>query len=265
VFDLLKYNREAWEKEVREGNKWTLPVSEQEIAEARNGNLRIFLTPTKPVPASWLEDLRGKDILCLASGGGQQGPLLAAFGANVTVFDNCPAQLEKDAFVAQRENLTIRLQQGDMRDLSCFADETFDFIVHPVSNCFVDEVRPVWKEAFRVLKPGGVMISGFDNPILYIFDLDLWDRTKSIEVRYKIPYSDLKQLPEEQLAQRIAAHEAVEFGHSLADQIGGQTDAGFHLIGFYEDNSGWGDLLDPYIDTFIATRAKKPGCGGHHR
>jgi len=30
---------------------------------------------------------------CLASGGGQQGPVLAAAGAHVTVFDNSPRQL----------------------------------------------------------------------------------------------------------------------------------------------------------------------------
>ncbi len=264
MFNLAEYNREAWDKEVREGNKWTIPVSKEEIAEARKGKVRIFLTPTRPVPDSWLEGLSGKKVLCLASGGGQQGPLLAARGAEVAVIDHCPAQLEKDRMVANRENLTLHLQQGDMRDLSCFEKDSFDFIVHPVSNCFVDDVRIVWKEAFRVLKPGGVLISGFANPILYIFDLDQWDRTRTLEVRYKIPYSDLDQLPEEQLAERMKSHEAVEFGHSLQDQIGGQTEAGFHIIGLYEDNSGWGDLLDPYIDTFIATQAKKPGCGKHH-
>ena len=40
------------------------------------------------MPADWFGDLAGAPVLCLASGGGQQGPLLAAAGARVTVFDN---------------------------------------------------------------------------------------------------------------------------------------------------------------------------------
>ncbi len=260
MFDLLRHNREAWEKEGRTGNPWTIPVSSEEIALAKAGSPRLFLTPTKTIPAEWLAGMKDKKILCLASGGGQQGPLMAAFGSDVTVLDNCPAQLEKDSLVARREGLTINLVTGDMRDLSRFPDASFEGIIHPVSNVFVDDVRPVWKEAFRVLKPGGELLSGFCNPLLYIFDLDKWDADKILEVRYKIPYSDLGQLPNDVLAKRIEEHEAMEFGHSLADQIGGQTDAGFHIVGFYEDLSGGNDLLDPYIATFIATRARKPAC-----
>jgi 2-polyprenyl-3-methyl-5-hydroxy-6-metoxy-1,4-benzoquinol methylase len=70
-------------------------------------------------------------VLCLASGGGQQGPILAAAGARVTVFDNSPQQLAQDRFVARREGLTLETVEGDMRDLSVFADVSFDLIVHP--------------------------------------------------------------------------------------------------------------------------------------
>ncbi|HWR11117.1 MAG TPA: class I SAM-dependent methyltransferase [Rectinemataceae bacterium] len=255
--DIVSHNREAWTKEVAEGNKWTVPVSPEEIARAREGQWSLLLTPTKPVPREWYGEFSGKDILCLASGGGQQGPILAAAGAKVTVFDNCPAQLARDDMVAGREGLALRLEQGDMKDLSRFPDGGFDIIFHPVSNIFVDDVRPVWKECHRVLKNGGVLLAGFVNPLLYIFDLGEWDTDQRLSVRYRIPYSDIAQLPEELLARRIAAKEALEFGHSLEDQIGGQIAAGFVIAGFFEDSSGWGDLLDPYINTFIATRAVK--------
>ena len=255
--DIVSYNREAWTKEVAEGNKWTVPVSPEEIADARKGQWSLLLTPTQPVPREWFGEVSGKDILCLASGGGQQGPILAAAGAMVTVFDNCPAQLARDEMVARRDGLAICLEQGDMKDLSRFPDGSFDIVFHPVSNIFVDDVRPVWKECHRVLKKGGVLLAGFVNPILYIFDLEEWDTNQKLNVRYKIPYSDIAQLPEELLAKRIAAKEALEFGHSLEDQIGGQIAAGFAIMGFFEDSSGWGDLLDPYINTFIATRAAK--------
>jgi SAM-dependent methyltransferase len=254
--DILDHNREAWIKESEKGNIWTLPVDPHTIEEARKGNWSVVLTPTKPVPSDWFPKLEGIRLLCLASGGGQQGPVFAAAGADVTVFDNCPAQLDKDRLVAERDGLEIRTIQGDMRDLSVFEDESFDLIFHPVSNCFIDDVNRVWKECFRVLKKGGALLAGFVNPLVYIFDLEQWEKNQKLEVRYSIPYSDTEQLPADQLESRIKASETLEFGHSLEDQIGGQTAAGFVIAGFYEDTAG-GDLLDTHINTMIATKAVK--------
>jgi SAM-dependent methyltransferase len=256
--DYINYNRQSWDEEVQKGNVWTRPVSHEVIEAARRGDWKIVLTPTKPVPRSWFpSDLTGKQVLCLASGGGQQGPVLAAAGAQVTVFDNSPAQLGQDRLVAEREGLAIRLEQGDMRDLSVFADESFDLVFHPASNGFVDSVLPVWREAYRVLKPGGSLLSGFANPILYIFDLKAWNEGQLV-VRHKIPYSDLRDLSDSERQELIyAKNEALCFGHSLHDQIQGQIEAGFVIAGFYEDNSGGSEPLDAYIDPFIATRAIK--------
>jgi SAM-dependent methyltransferase len=164
--------------------------------------------------------------------------------------------LEKDGLVAGREGLKIELVRGDMKDLSVFKNKSFDLIFHPVSNCFIDDVQPVWKECYRVLKKGGVLLSGFCNPLLFIFDFDIWDRNSKLKVKYKIPYSDLEQLPKAQLNKRIKNLLPLEYGHSLQSQIGGQLKAGFLLADFYEDNAG-GDLLDKHINTFIATKAVK--------
>jgi len=255
--DILKHNRDAWNKMVKDKNQWTVPANSSAIEDARRGNWKIVLTPTKPVPHDWLPDLKGKNLLCLASGGGQQGPVLAAAGARVTVFDNSNAQLEQDRTVAEREGLKISLKQGDMRDLSVFSNESFDIIVHPASNCFIDNINMVWQECYRVLKSGGTLIAGFCNPLNYIFDFEEWDKKNKLVVKYKIPYSDLVHLPRNQLEERLTAKEPLEYGHSLEDQVGGQIKAGFIINGFYEDNAG-GDLLDDYIDTFIATKSLKP-------
>lgn len=254
--DILEYNKNAWDKEVAGGNRWTVPASPQAIAEARTGGYTLLLTPTKNTPADWLGGVRGKRILCLASGGGQQGPVFAAMGAAVTVLDNSPAQLAQDEAVAQREGLALTLEQGDMRDLSRYAENSFDLIFHPVSNCFVDDVLPVWAGCFRILKPGCALLSGFASPVRYLFDLDEWDRGNLV-MRYRVPYADTEQLPPERLQRLMDAGEPLEFGHTLQSQIGGQLRAGFVLTGFYEDHYG-GDLLDLYIDSFLATRAVKP-------
>ena len=162
--DIREYNRGAWDHLVATGNRWTVPVSHDDIERARQGQWEIVLTPSKPVPRHWFGDLVDANVLCLAGAGGQQAPILAAAGANVTVFDNSPAQLNQDRSVAEREGLTIELIEGDMRDLSCFQDERFDLIFHPCSNCFVPELAPVWREAARVLKTGGEMLSGYEQP-----------------------------------------------------------------------------------------------------
>ncbi len=161
--DIREYNRIAWGREVERGNKWAVPVSEAVIAAARRGEWEIFLTPSKPVTRAWFPDLEGLDVLCMASGGGQQGSILAAVGAKVTVLDNSLKQLEQDRFVAEWHALPIATVEGDMADLSVFSDQSFDLIVHPVSNCFAPDVRPVWKETFRVLCQGGVLMAGFNN------------------------------------------------------------------------------------------------------
>jgi SAM-dependent methyltransferase len=258
--NIREYNRSAWDQEVKRGNKWTLPVSPEVIANARKGNWHIVLTPAKPVPGEWFPRIESSDILCLASGGGQQGPILAAVGAKVTVLDNSPMQLQQDDLVAERESLTIRTIEGDMADLSMFSDESFDLIVHPVSNNFVPDVRVVWTEAFRVLQKGGVLLSGFINPAIYLFDYELADSTGVLKVKYSLPYSDETGLEEKERATRIEDGSPLEFSHTLDDLIGGQLDAGFVITGFYEDRqkAEENEPLAAYMPTCIATRAVKP-------
>lgn len=254
--DILKHNEKAWDSEVEKGNEWTKPVSSQDIEKAKKGEWEIVLTPTKAVPKDWYPELIGAKVLCLASGGGQQGPIMAAAGAEVTVFDNSTRQLAQDEMVAKRDNLKIDTIQGDMRDLSRFDDGSFDFIVHPCSNHCVDDISVVWKEAFRVLKKGGSMISGFGNPILYLIDIELEEKG-ILQITNKVPYSDVEHLNEKALQKLIDNNEPLEFGHTLEQQIGGQIEAGFMIAGFFEDDWGGKYPLDQHTPSFIATRAVK--------
>lgn len=258
MVDIRSFNRAAWDRQVLQGNPWTIPVTSDVIDDARNGRWKVVLTPTVPVPATWFPPMTDARILCLASAGGQQGPIFAAAGADVTVFDNSPRQLAQDRFVAERDNLRLRTVVGDMRDLSCFADEAFDLVFHPVSNTFVPEVKPVWLEAFRVLRHGGCLLSGFDNPALHIFDYKAYERGQLV-VANRLPWSEADSLSDHEIQEREHEGSPLEFGHTLEAQIGGQIDAGFVITGFYEDTFGddRNDPLEYYMSTFIATRALK--------
>jgi len=258
--DIPQYNRGAWDHYVDIGDQWTIPVGAETIARARRGDWSLLLTPTVPVPRAWFGPLEGCKILCLASGGGQQGPVLAAAGAQVTVFDNSDKQLGQDRMVAERDGLALETVHGDMRDLSAFAAASFDLIFHPVSNCFVEDVRPVWRECHRVLASGGALLAGFTNPLLFCFDNEARERGELV-VRHRIPYSDVTSISEAERRRWVDNNEPLEFGHTLADQIGGQLDAGFQLTAMYEDVEHLDEAkrtISNYIPTFIATRAVKP-------
>lgn len=254
-----EHNRKSWNMQSTSGAcRWAEPVDSATIAAARRGDWLVVLTPNLTVPDAWFGDIQGKDVLCLASGGGQQVPVLAAAGANVTSFDASDEQLAKDRLVADRDNLVIASIRGDMADLSKFDDASFDLIFHPVANVFAPNVRIVWQECFRVLRNDGRLLSGFMNPDFFLFDHDDIESGGLMTVRYGLPYSDLESLAPKQLETRLEDNEALEFGHSLDDQLGGQIDVGFVIAGFYEDR--WDNAATPlnrYMPTSMATLAIK--------
>ena len=243
-------NAETIDRWIREGWEWGRPISHQEYEAARRGEWAVFLTPTKPVPHAWLGDLRGKRLLGLASGGGQQMPVFAALGAECTVLDYSPLQVESERRIAEREGYDIRILRGDMTKPLPFPDGEFDLIFHPVSNCYVEEVRPIWKECYRVLKPGGVLLSGTDHYVNYIVD---GEETRIVNT---LPFNPLRN--PEQRRQLEAEDAGMQFSHSLTEQIGGQLEAGFLLRELYEDTNGQGRLHDMNIPTFLAMRSEKP-------
>ena len=255
-FDPVAHNRAAWDREVASGNEWTRPVGPEVVARARAGDWSVVLIGYEPVPRDWFPaELAGTAMLCLASGGGQQGPVLAAAGANVTVFDNSPAQLARDEEVAAREGLAIRTVLGDMRDLTAFAHASFDVVFNPVSNVFCPDLAPVWQESFRVLRPGGLLLAGFMNPDIFIFDVAALDEREEFVVRYRLPFSTL-DLSEDERAGAYGDG-PIEYSHSLTEQIGGQLAVGFILTHLVEAPHH-ADATARYMPGYIATRARKP-------
>lgn len=248
----MKYqdiNAETIDRWIAEGWEWGRPISHEEYEAALEGKWDVVLTPTGKVPHEWLGDLRGKKILGLASGGGQQMPIFAALGAECTVLDYSRSQLESERMVAEREGYSIRIIRGDMTRPLPFADGEFDLIFHPVSNCYIREVKPVWKECWRVLRPGGVLLSGVDHYINYIVD------SEEREIVNALPFDPL--VNEEQRRQLERDDCGMQFSHTLEEQINGQLEAGFTLLSLYEDTNGEGRLHDLNIPTFLAMRSIK--------
>lgn len=243
-------NAQTIDRWVEEGWEWGLPITTQCFAEAAAGKWDVLLTPTKAVPHGWFGDLKGWHILGLASGGGQQMPIFSAAGAKCTVFDYSQRQLDSESMVAKREGYSIRIIRGDMTKPLPFSDEEFDLIFHPVSNCYVEKVEPIFKECFRVLKPGGILMCGLSNEVNYLVD------ESETEIRHSMPFNPLLNAAYRQLLHNEDC--GVQFSHTIEEQIGGQLKAGFILTDIYGDTNGAGRLHEMNIETYYATRARKP-------
>lgn len=232
------------------GWEWGQAITHEEYEAAKNGRLDVKLTPTKFVPRAWFGDLKGKTVLGLASGGGQQIPIFAAHGACCTVLDYSTAQCASERRVAAREGYSVTVIQGDMTKRLPFEDESFDLIFHPVSNCYVEEVKPIFKECYRVLKTGGVLLCGLDNGMNFIFD------DTETTVMYSLPFNPLKD--KAVYEDSVKNDWGIQFSHTMEEQVGGQLEAGLVLTHLYEDTNGSGPLHERNIPSFIATRAVKP-------
>ena len=233
------------------GWEWGVPADHATFEAARKGEWDVRLTPVRAVPHEWFGSLKGQRILGLASGGGQQMPIFAALGAECTVLDYSDRQLLSERMVAEREGYSIHIVKADMTKPLPFGDESFDLIFHPLSNCYVEEVEPIWRECFRVLRPGGTLLAGLDNGFNYLFDGE--DET---EVVNSLPFNPLQN--PEHMRQLEVYDGGIQFSHTLEEQIGGQLRAGFCLTDLYEDTNGEGRLHEMNIPCYIATRAVRP-------
>ena len=242
-------NKKTIDRWIEEGWEWGTPISHEVYEDARKGKWDVLLTPTRNVPHEWLGELKGKKILGLASGGGQQMPVFSALGAECTVLDYSPKQIESELYVAERERYQIHAIEGDMTKTLPFEEETFDIIFHPVSNCYIKDVQHVFNEAYRVLKKGGIFLAGLCNEINYMVD------EEEKEIIWKMPFDP--SVDERAKQYMIKLDCGMQFSHSLEEQIGGQLKAGFTLLDLYEDTNGEGRLHELNIKTYIATKAIK--------
>lgn len=220
---------------------WSQPVTQEDIKNVRNNNFDTFKTILPP--RDWLPvNMNGVKILCLAGAGGQQAPLLAAMGADVTVLDLSENMLKKDKLVAERENLSLRIEHGNMTDLSRFSDNSFDIVINPPSLFYVPDILPVFKECYRVLKSRGILIMTAANPVNYLCDYN--EKTDEYIACNKIPYVSY---------EHDNQGDWIEYGHSLDSYIGGQIKCGFSINGFFEDS-----FEEPYeLNSTFTTKAVK--------
>jgi SAM-dependent methyltransferase len=232
-----------------DGWEWGTPINHEVYENAQNGNWDVYLTPGKVTPHEWFCDFKGAKILGLASGGGQQMPVFTALGASCTVLDYSQRQLDSEKLVADREGYTINMVKADMTKPLPFADESFDLIFHPVSNCYIKDVQHVWNECFRILKKGGVLLAGLDNGMSF-----LWDEAEE-KMIYKLPFDPTAD--DELMKMSIEKGWGVQFSHTIEEQVDGQIRAGLTLTNIWQDGYKDGNLGKFGVPCFWMTRSVK--------
>jgi SAM-dependent methyltransferase len=228
--ELAQFNRERW----------------NDLVAARTVYGQAWLDWDAAKAQQWLKenyvsaDMAGKDVLCLANGGGQQSAAFGLLGANVTVIDMSDAQLEQDRIAAEHYGLNTRIEQGDMRDLSRFADDSFDVVWHDYSINFVPDAKTVLQEVNRVIRPGGLYYFHYSNPYLKGMDETDWNGEGYL---LKRPYIDGAEVIFEDShwyvgEQQIKVEGPREFNHSLSTIVNTLAGHGFVIRGLWEDSVG---------------------------
>ncbi len=182
-----------------------------------------------------LGEVAGRNVLCLAGGGGQQSAAFALLGAEVTVYDLSEAQLERDKQAAAHYQVEINTVQGDMRDLSVLTPASFDIVYQPFSIGYVPDVRIVFAQVARVLRPGGIYYLAGDNPFLCGMSAADWNGEG---YALKTPYVDeamyVSPDPEWVYARSCKplpdVRESRLYRHTLANMLNNLLGLGFTLL-----------------------------------
>ena len=252
--DTEQVNSRAWDKEEERGNWWTRIIGKDEIEKAKRGDIALRITTEKAVPSSWTERMKNKDVLVLCGGGGQQTPLLAAYGCRVTSVDISQRQIEQDRKALEMYGLSARTVVGSALSLP-FESSSFDAVVNPISINFIEDINRVYDEVDRVLRSGGYFMMGIANPVLYIFDEK--KQRRKLRVKYTLPFSTTKSLSEKEVERKIEKGDTLEFSHTLENIITPLLRKGFVMEDFFTD-SALSEPTDSFIhDSFLAFLFRK--------
>lgn len=238
--ELAKYNQERWSALVESGIEYTKPYADYDRQKATD-----YVDRWADIKRLELTDFTGQDVLCLASGGGQQSVCFSLMGGNVTVLDFAPGQLQSDRSMAKHYGYECRVELGDMRDLSRFEDGSFDVVYQAYSINFVPDPLPVLREVSRVLRPDGLYYLQFANPLWNMEESDWTGKGYPIRQPYvQGQPSTPDKLPWD-VAQPDGSIEQVEgpdeFTHTLSTIVNGLGNNGMVIFAMIEVPKGDAD------------------------
>lgn len=228
--DVAKYNKERWEALAKANVIFSRPWLDLDKKTAR-----------KMIdPQEMIDEIAGKDVLCLAGGGGQQSAAFALLGAKVTVLDFSETQLQRDQQAASHYGAKVRTLQGDMHDLSAFKENVFDIVYHAHSIAFIPDIQPVFQEVARVLRTDGLYHLDFHNPFTQGIDKEHWNghgyplKLPYVEGAETVPRDYYWEIQSEDGTKRRVRGPR-EFRHTLSSILNGLIGQRFVILGLWEE------------------------------
>ncbi len=208
--------------------------------------------------------LDSKRVLSLAGGGGWDAILFAELGAETTLFDLSARQLATVRSLARERGTKLRFVRGDMRDLSSFADGTFDLVYHHHSLVFVPDPARVIKEVARVLAPGGTYVFSTMHPVT----LRMYETWTGTGWGFKQRYFENGPVPAKSATWEFddvkVDAPTLEYAHRFSDLVNACVRARLVVDGLWEWSpgdadgvAGSDDDLERYLPAYIAIRARR--------
>jgi SAM-dependent methyltransferase len=111
-----------------------------------------------------LGEIGDKQILEVGCGGGQNAVVLAKWGALCTGVDPSAAQLAHARRLAQEQGVEVDFIQGVAENLGAFPDAGFDLVLSSYAFDYITDLEAAYREAWRVLKPGGLFVFCLSHP-----------------------------------------------------------------------------------------------------
>jgi SAM-dependent methyltransferase len=125
----------------------------------------------KPAMYALLPDLKGKSVISLGCGSGEDCNYLSKRGASrVTGIDLSEGMIE----IAKASYPDFDLRVMDMEHLD-FLDNSFDFAYSSLAVHYIEDWHRLMSEVYRVLKPKSYFLLSANHPVAYASDIVLDD------------------------------------------------------------------------------------------
>ena len=142
------------------------------ISKAYQENIRVSLEDVHYGPISpgerelrLLGNVKGKDVLEIGCGGGQNSIVLAKWGAKSAGFDISEEQIKRARKLAKEQKVKVTFYLGNMENMDMFPDGNFDIVLSSCAIGYSENYGQTFREAFRVLRRRGIFVFCVVHPI----------------------------------------------------------------------------------------------------
>jgi SAM-dependent methyltransferase len=201
-------------------------------------------------------EVKGRRVLDLGCGAGENAIVLAGRGAHVIALDTSKAQLALARKLADAAEVRVEWHESDVCDLAFLRADSIDLALATGVLGEVEDLDRLFRQVHRVLRPNASFVFSFDHPVALAVGRDevapgalpLGAR----EVRRS--YFDAAPAEVTRAGERIRV-----FPRTIADVFAALHRAGYRVDVVLEPEPVRSDDPGPALPTTVVWRARKEG------